>query len=313
MADGHIHTHGNRRALGIALAITVTFALVELAGGLLAGSLALIADAAHMGTDVLALGLSLFAAWAATRPSTSTKTFGYYRAEILAALVNGAALVAIAGWILWEAGHRLAANVHVAGTPMIVVGLAGLAANLASATVLFRSERENLNIHGALLHVAGDAAGAAGAVVAGIILLAVDWHQADPLVSLVIAGLILLSSWRLLRESVDVLLEGTPARINMPELETAMLAVPGVAAVHDVHVWTVTSGFVAMSGHAVVDGSCDDHQLLDTLTRMLTRRFAIRHVTIQPEPTLHDGHCVDIDCQPEKTRAAVSAGHGHHS
>lgn len=312
MAETHTHTHSsNRRALTIALLITVTFALVELVGGLLAGSLALIADAAHMATDVLALGLSLFAAWAATRPSTPQKTYGYYRTEILAALANGAALIAIAGWILWEAGHRLSANAHVDGRPMIVVGLLGLVANLASTAVLFRSERENLNVQGALLHVAGDAAGAAGAVIAGIVIVAVDWQQADPLVSLVIAGLILVSSWRLLRASVDVLLEGTPARVNMHELETGMLAVPGVAAVHDLHVWTVTSGFIAMSGHAVVDGSCDEHALLDALTRLLSTRFGITHVTIQPEPTLHAGHCLDIDCEPEKRGSLASAGHTH--
>ncbi len=300
------HGQGNRRALTIALAITATFALVELAGGLLAGSLALLADAGHMATDVLALSLSLFAAWAAGRPSTPRKTYGFYRAEILAALANGAALVAIAGWIVWEAAHRLAANTHVAGWPMVLVGLAGLLANLVSASILLRTGHENLNVRGALLHVAGDAAGAAGAVIAGAIILAVDWQQADPLVSLLIAALILLSSWRLLRESVDVLLEGTPARIDLPELERALTAVPGVTAVHDMHVWTVTSGFVAMSSHAVVDGSRDQHDVLDAITRMLTERFTIDHVTIQPEVASHAADCCAVDCEPERSGQALS-------
>ena len=310
MAEIHKHGGHNRRALTIALVITIIFAAVELVGGLLAGSLALIADAAHMATDVLALGLSLFAAWAATRPTTPTKTYGYYRAEILAALVNGAALIAIAGWIIWEAVGRLSENKHVAGGPMVIVGVMGLLANLASATVLFRSERdqENLNIRGALLHVAGDAAGAAGAILAGVIILAVDWHQADPAVSLVIAGLILVSSYRLLRESVDVLLEGTPARINLNELEQAMATVPGVTGVHDIHVWTVTSGFVAMSGHAVVDGSCDEHSVLDALTKTLTQRFGIAHVTIQPEVVSHAADCCDVDCDEPKRDRPLGVG-----
>jgi len=302
--EQHASNHG---ALGLALAITVVVAVVELAGGLIAGSLALIADAGHMLTDVLALGLSLFAAWAVTRPATPQKTYGYYRAEILAALVNGAALVAIAGWIVYQAVHRFAGNAHVHGGPMVVVGIAGLLANLASASILLRAERANLNVRGALLHVGGDAVGAAGAVVAGVLILTAGWREADPAVSLVIAALILLSSFRLLRESVDVLLEGTPARINIGDLETAVAAVPGVVSVHDIHVWTVTSGFVAMSAHCVVDGSRDEHNVLDAVTRTLAERFDITHATIQPEPANHAADCVD--CEPEKTRGAAAASH----
>jgi len=310
MADSHRHAQ-SRRALTIALAITVTFAVVEVAGGLIAGSLALLADAAHMVTDVLALGLSLFAAWAAGRPSTRRKTYGYYRAEILAALINGAALIAIAGWLIWQAAGRLASHGHADGGPMVVVGLAGLLANLASVTVLLRSGDGDLNVRGAVLHLAGDAAGAIGAVIAGLAILAVNWQQADALVSLLIAALILWSSWRLLRESVDILLEGTPARIDVIDLQQAMLAVPGVCAVHDIHVWTVTSGFVAMSGHAVIDGTHDEHCVLDAVTQMLLDRFNITHATIQPEPGSHTTDCFHADCGPEPVRRQVHAGHSH--
>ena len=306
------HQHGrNRRALSIALAITVAFAAVELAGGLIAGSLALVADAAHMATDVLALSLSLFAVWAASRPTTPRKTYGYLRAEILAALANGAALVAIAGWIAYAAVRRLSADSAVAGGPMLAIGLIGFAANIASTAVLLRTAHESLNVRGALLHVAGDAAGAAGAAVAGAVILASGWYRADPIVSLLIAALILVSSWRLLRESVDVLLEGTPARVNLGDLEAAMRRVPGVAAVHDVHVWTVTSGFVAMSGHAVVDGSRDEHAVLDALTSAVSEGFAIDHVTIQPEPGAHADLCCDSDCEPAQPRRREPAGHVH--
>jgi len=311
--EGHQHAGEgvrarNRRALSTALAVTAVFAAVELTGGLFTGSLALVADAGHMATDVLALGLSLFAAWMAGRPSTPRKSYGYYRLEILAALANGAALVAIAAWIAWEAIQRLASPQTVNAGPMILIALAGLLANLLSGFVLSRQSEDNLNVHAAFLHVAGDAAGALGAMIAGAVILLAGWRQADPAVSLFIAGLILLSSWRVLRESVDVLLEGTPARINLIELEQAMTAVQGVASVHDVHCWAVTSGFVAMSGHAELDGTANEHQVLDRLTEVLTSRFHIAHVTIQPEPTAHVTDCYEPPCEPTEARLKSAAG-----
>jgi cobalt-zinc-cadmium efflux system protein len=313
MHDHRGHQHAgeavrarNRRALSIALTVTAVFAVVELAGGIVTGSLALVADAGHMATDVLALGLSLFAAWMAGRPSTPRKSYGYYRTEILAALANGAALVAIAAWIAWEAIQRLASPRAVEAGPMILIAFAGLLANFVSGSVLLRQGEENLNVHAAFLHVAGDAVGALGAMVAGAVILRAGWRQADPLVSLVIAALILVSSWRILREAVDVLLEGTPARINPIELEDAMTAVPGVASVHDVHCWTVTSGFVALSGHAELDGTANEHQVLDRLTEVLTNRFQIAHVTIQPEPAAHVTDCYEPPCEPNEARLQAS-------
>lgn len=295
----------NRRALAVALAVTAAFAVAEAAGGLLTGSLALIADAGHMLTDMAALGLSLFAAWVAGRPSTPRKTYGYYRAEILAALVNGAALVLISLAIGWQAVTRLSDPPAVDSGPMLLVAIAGLLANVLAGAVLLRAGGESLNVRGALLHVAGDALGSVGAIGAGAVILTTGWQQADALASLLIAVLILLGSWRLLRESVEVIMEGTPHGIDMAELERAMLAVPGVAAVHDIHVWTVTSGFVAMSGHAELDGSRDAHSVLDTLTETLARRFNIAHVTIQPETGAHAADCCEVVCEPDRERAAL--------
>lgn len=250
-----------------------------------------------MATDVLAPGLSVFAAWMAGRSSTPRKSYGYYRMEILAALANSAALVVIAAWIAWEAIHRLASPQTVIAGPMILIALAGVLANLVSGVVLWRQGEENLNVHAAFLHVAGDAAGALGAMIAGAVSLLAGWRQADPIVSLFIAGLVLLSSWRILRESVDVLLEGTPARINLIEIEDAMTAVLVAASVHDVLCWRVTSGFLAMSGHAELDGTANEHQILDRLTEVLTNRFQIAHVTIQPEPTAHVTDCYEPPCE----------------
>lgn len=306
MVEQHEHQHGgeylrarNRRALVVALAITVTFALTEVVGGLLTGSLALLADAGHMLTDVLALGLGLFAAWVAGRPSTPQKTYGYYRAEILAALVNGALLILIAGGIAWQAVGRLSRPHPVASGPMLAIAAAGLVANLMAGLVLLRGGAGySLNVRGALLHVASDALGSIGAMTAGAVILFTGWNEADAVASLLIAGLILMGSWRLLREAVDVLLEGTPYSVDMAQLQTAMLGVPGVAGVHDVHVWTVTSGFVAMSAHVELDGRRDAHAVLDDLTHLLATRFHISHTTIQPETADHTAVCCVLVHEP---------------
>jgi cobalt-zinc-cadmium efflux system protein len=306
---GHRHPgaetrHRSQRILLIALAVTAGFAAVEAAGGALTGSLALLADAGHMLTDVLALSLSLFAAWVAGRPSTPRKTYGYYRAEILAALVNGALLLGAAALLAREAAGRLSSPEHVHAPAMLLVAVAGLLVNLAVGLLLLRWGGNSLNMRGALAHVAGDALGSVGAIAAGLVILATGWQQADPAASLLIVALIIFGAWRLLREAVDVLLEGTPAHIDMSELEHAMTAVPGVARVHDVHVWTVTSGFVAMSGHAELDGTRDSHTVLDRLTETLNRQFSIAHVTIQPEPADHAADCVELVCEPVEPRVA---------
>ena len=310
--DGHQHggealRSRGRRALVLALVVTGSFMVVEAVGGLLTGSLALLADAGHMVTDVAALALSLAAMWVAGRPRNPSKTYGYLRAEILAALVNGVCLVVIALIVAWQAVARFSEPPEVESGPMVLVAIAGLLANCVSGAVLLRSGGDSLNVRGALLHVAGDALGSVGAITAGLIILTTGWLQADALVSLLISGLIMFASWRILHEAVDVLLEGAPHRIDMVELERAMMAVPGVASVHDVHVWTVTSGFVAMSGHAEMDGARDEHAVLDDLTEMLTHRFHISHVTIQPETGAHATDCCEALCEPAVRREPVGA------
>lgn len=275
----------NRRPLVIALVITAAFLVAEVVGGLLTNSLALLADAGHMATDVAALALSLFAIWLARRPSTPERSFGFYRAEVLAALANAATLVAISVYIFWEAINRLGNPPEIKSGPMLVVAIGGLVANAASAWVLMRGggHEENLNTRGAFLHVVGDLLGSVGAIVAAVVMLSTGWYLADPLLSAGIGLLILWGSWRLLRESVDVLLEATPKGIDMAELRAAMGSVPGVDGVHDLHVWTVTSGLVAMSSHVEVASHQDWHPILVQLSTVVRERFGIAHATLQPE------------------------------
>lgn len=275
----------NRRPLIIALLITALFLVVEFVGGLITGSLALMADAGHMATDVAALALSLFAIWLARRPATPERSYGFARAEVLAALVNAATLVAISIYIFWEALNRIGEPPEIESGPMLLVAVAGLAANAASAWVLMRGggHEQNLNTRGAFLHVVGDMLGSLGAIAAALVMLATGWYLADPLLSAAIGLLILWSSWRLFRESVEVLLETTPKGIDATEVRTALSQVEGVTGVHDLHIWTVTSGLIAMSGHVEVTSAREWHDLLDQCTRLLRERFGIAHVTLQPE------------------------------
>lgn len=283
---GHAHDHSRmlgRRGLLFVLALTGTFMVAELVGGLVSRSLALMADAAHMLTDVASLALSLFALWFARRPATPDKTFGYVRIEILAALVNGAALLVIAGFIGWEAYQRLSRPVPIQTGVMLVVAAAGLLANIVSAIILHRSAGESLNVRGAYLHVIGDLMGSAGAVLAALVIMATGWLAADPILSFLVALLIVFSAWKLLRESVDVLLEAVPPHIDLVEVRAAIDDIPGVDDVHDLHVWTVTSGFLAMSGHAVVRPGADQQAILEEIHHRMRERFGIRHATIQLE------------------------------
>lgn len=294
---GHPDDHGgspervDRRPLAIALGITSAFLVAEVIGGLLTNSLALLADAGHMATDVAALALSLFAIWLARRPATPERSFGFARAEVLAAFVNAATLVAISLFIFWEAFRRLGAPPEVDSGPMLLVAIAGLGANAASGWVLMRGggHRENLNVRGAFLHVVGDMLGSIGAIVAALVMLATGWYLADPLLSAGIGVLILWSAWTLLRESVDVLLEATPKGIDPAMVRAAMVRVDGVAGVHDLHIWTVTSGLVAMSAHVEVAGARAWQDILEDLTRLLGARFGIAHVTLQPEEPIGAG------------------------
>lgn len=269
--------------------LTGAFTLVEVVGGLATGSLALLADAGHMLSDALAVGVALFAIWLARRPPTPRRSFGYRRAEILAALANGVTLVAVAAWILIEAIRRLDNPPDVLGGWMLVVALAGLASNAVAALLLLRSGRGTLNVEAAFRHVVADVLGSVGVIVAAVVILTTGWSLVDPLVSAGIAVLIAASAWGVLREATHVLLEGTPSDIDLEELTRTILDVPGIESVHDLHVWTITSGFDALSAHVLVGRDEDCHARRRAVETALESRFGIAHTTLQVEhaaPTL---------------------------
>ena len=265
----------------VVLALTASFTVVEVVGGLLTGSLALLADAGHMLSDNLSLGIALFAVWLAGRPATPERSFGYQRAEILAALANGVTLVAISIWIFVEAYSRLWESPEILGKPMLAVATLGLLVNIASAITLSRSAGESLNTQGALRHVIADALGSVGAMIAALIILLTGWRYADPLVSAAIGVLILGSSWSLLRDSTNVLLEATPRGIDAEEVGRKMVTAEGVEEVHDLHIWTITSGFSALSAHVLVGQSDDCHARRRDLEDLLLREYGIEHTTLQ--------------------------------
>lgn len=271
-----------RRRLTLAFAITLLVMAVELVGGWLSGSLALLADAGHMLADGAALAIALFAAWIAQRPATAQRSFGFMRLEILAALVNGAVLILIAIGIGIEAWHRLRAPPAVNGQLLAAVALVGLLANLAAVAILHRGHEHSLNQRGAYLHVVGDLLGSIGALLAGAIVLLTGWTLADPLISVLIGALVLVSAWRLVKESTDVLLEATPRHIALSDVHERIASVPGVDSVHDLHLWTVTSGVVAMSGHVVVKNPSDNQPVLEEVQDRM-RALGIHHVTVQME------------------------------
>jgi cobalt-zinc-cadmium efflux system protein len=284
------HQHGlddralrNRRALGMALVLIAGFTAVELVAGLLAGSLALLADAAHMVSDTASLALAFFAAWLAMRPATPRRSFGFRRAEILAALFNGVALVAVSIWIFVAAIGRLGDPPEVPGGWILVVGVAGLAVNVAAAWVLARAGGESLNVRAALGHVLADALGSAGVIVAGAVVLLTGWDYADPLAALAIALLVLAGAWVILRESVGILLEEAPPGIDAEEVGRALASAEGVVEVHDLHIWTITSGFPALSAHVLVAPGGDCHGVRRDLELLLHERFDLDHTTLQVE------------------------------
>ena len=270
--------------LRVVLALTLAYMVAEIIGGWMSGSLALMADAAHMFSDAAALGLSLFAGWIASRPATSRRTYGFYRAEILAALANGATLVALSILVVRAAIGRLSTPTPVDGSLMAWVALGGLLLNLAGLKLLQPSRGESLNLRGAWLHVASDALGSLGALVAGVLTWRLGWTWADPVASMLICVLVTWSSWALLKESVAVLMEGAPGHIDVDEVRLAMAAIDGVREVHDLHVWTITSGIEALSGHAVVATGHSRDAILHELRTMLEERFGIGHSTLQLEP-----------------------------
>lgn len=271
------------RALIVALVLAASVLVAEVVGGVLTNSLALLADAGHMVSDVLAVSMALFALWVARRPASAQQSFGYQRAEVLAAAANGGALVLVAAFICWQAVKRFADPPDVDSGPMLAVAAAGLVANVGSAYILYPQQANSINVRGAFYHVIGDLLGSIGVIIAGVVMLATGWFLADPLAGMAIALLILLGAVRLLRESLAVLLEAVPDHIDMREVEVALTGTPGVAALHDLHVWTVTSGLVALSCHCELTGDRDSDQVLAELCDMLHERFAIHHVTIQPE------------------------------
>jgi cobalt-zinc-cadmium efflux system protein len=280
----------SRQRLALALVIAAVVLVVEVIGGLLTNSLALLADAGHMLSDVLAVSIALAAVWMAERPASSTRTFGFQRAEVLAAAANGGVLLLVAAYVFFEAAMRLGDPPEVESGPMLGIAVVGLLANVASGALLFPQQAQSINVRGAFYHVLGDTAGSVGVIVAGIVMLASGWYLADPLVGLLIGVLIVLGAARLLRESLSVLLEAVPAHIDVSAVEESLTSVAGVSGLHDLHIWTVTSGLVALSCHCELTGERETDRVLADLCDMLHERFEIHHVTIQPElRRLHGG------------------------
>ncbi len=284
--DTHAHEHGSEAGLRLALALTLVILLVEVAGGILSHSLALLADAGHVLTDFGALGMALFAARQAHRPADHTRTYGYHRTGILVALLNAATLIAITLFIGLEAYGRLAHPAQVQPAPMVVAAAIGLVVNLFTATRL-HGHGHDLNTRAAWLHVLGDAGASAGVIVGAIVIAFTGWTALDPVLSVAIAVLIAGGAWRLLNEALTVLMEAAPREINMPELVRQMLRVPGVRDVHDLHVWSIGSGLTALSCHVRIDDQplCDGLSVVERLNLALREGFGISHCTIQPETT----------------------------
>jgi cobalt-zinc-cadmium efflux system protein len=302
MSDHH-HDHAyraeSRRALAIVLALTGAYTVCEIVGGWLTGSLALLADAGHMLGDSAALAVALVAAWLAGRPATPERSFGYRRAEILAALANGVALAVIAIWVFIEAVRRLDNPREILGGWMLAVALIGLVVNTVAAGILSRAG-DNLNVRAALRHVLADLAGSVGVAVAAVVVLTTGWEGADPVAGMAIGVLILGSSWSIVRDSVSILLEATPAEIDADEVGRRMAALEGVVEVHDLHIWTITSGFPTLSAHVLVRRGDDCHLRRLELEHMLAEEFGLEHTTLQVE---HVGESSGLQIEPLRRRA----------
>ena len=295
MGAGHDHTHPtavtaggrHRKPLLIALGLTSTFMVVELVAGMITDSLALLSDAAHMGTDVLGLAMALAATTLAQRPATSQRSFGAYRLEVLAALANGVLLFGVAGYVLYEAVRRITDPPQVPGLPLLVVAVLGLAVNLISYRLLTAGSKESLNVRGAQLEVLGDLLGSFAVVVAAMVIYTTGWHYADPLVGAAIGLFILPRTWKLTGQALRILMQSAPAGLDVDEVRDRLAALPGVQGVHDLHIWTVTSGLETATGHVVVADGQDYHDVLDRVVLLLERDYGITHTTIQCEPAHH--------------------------
>jgi cobalt-zinc-cadmium efflux system protein len=296
----HDHSSSGRRAaahtsrLYGVLALSGAAMIVEIAGGIFTGSLALLADAGHMLTDVAGIVLSLVAIRLAQRPATAAKTFGYYRAEILAAFLNALLLALIAVYVLWEAARRFQQPPEIRGGWMLVLAGVGLVANLLSLLLLHGSSEESLNVKGAYLEVLGDTFGSVGAILAALVIWLTGWKLADPLIGVAIGLLILPRAWHLLKQSADILLESAPHDLDMAAIRTALQGIRGVVEVHDLHAWTITTGMNALSVHVVVDGEKDFSDVLTRAAALLRDDFGLTHSTIQVEPSNFHHH--DDDC-----------------
>lgn len=305
-SGGHHHHHVdartvNRRRLFFVLILALSYAGIELVGGFLTGSLALLADSLHMISDVAALALSLLAVWMAARPASDRRTFGNSRAEILAALANGLALAVVAVFITVHAIERFMAPNDVQGGGVMVVATGGLAINLISLWILEAGRSESLNVRGAWLHVASDTLASVGVIIAGFGIWAYGWIWLDPAISIIVSALVLFSAWHLIREALDVLMETVPGHLDPETIRDSLLAVPGVSALHCLHVWTIGSGEVSLSSHLVVDRAFEPEGLLRSVRQELTDRFKIEHTTIQIE-VAENGDvapaCAEI-CEPD--------------
>uniref|UniRef100_A0AAU3I9G9 Cation diffusion facilitator family transporter n=1 Tax=Streptomyces sp. NBC_01393 TaxID=2903851 RepID=A0AAU3I9G9_9ACTN len=306
MGAGHDHGHAHgappagtataayRGRLRVALAITLTVMVVEIFGGVLADSLALVADAAHMATDALGLGMALLAIHFAARPPSETRTFGYARAEILAALANCLLLLVVGGYVLVEAVQRFITPADTHGGLTIVFGVFGLVANTVSLTLLMRGQKDSLNVRGAFLEVAADALGSVAVIVAAVVIMTTGWQAADPIASIAIALMIVPRTWKLLQETLDVLLEAAPKGVDMADVRAHILALDGVEDIHDLHAWTITSGMPVLSAHVVVSSdvlnAIGHEKMLHELQGCLGVHFDVEHCTFQLEPSGHAEH-----------------------
>lgn len=294
MSDNHIHTHNhgahshghnaNKKALTISFCLIAGFMLVEFVGGILTNSLALLSDAGHMLSDAVALGLSLAALIFGERAATLDKTYGYKRFEILAALLNGIALVALSIYILYEAIVRLSSPPSVIGKGMIIISAIGLVINIVVAWILSRGEtKENLNIKSAFMHVLGDLLGSVGAIIAALLIIFLGWNIADPIASMIVSVLVLYSGWHILKDSVNILMESKPANIDTAEVKRAIKSIDGVIDIHDLHIWMITQEFLSLTTHVSVKNNSDRDLLLNQITEIIKQKTGITHITVQLE------------------------------
>jgi cobalt-zinc-cadmium efflux system protein len=302
---GHSHDHGhghhhhgsnNKKALKWSFFLIAGFMVIEVIGGLWTNSLALLSDAGHMLSDAAALGLSFLALTFGQRKATHSKTFGYKRFEILAAFLNGITLIAISLYIFWEAYHRIVDPPEVVSSGMLIISFIGLLVNIAAAYILMKGDKdENLNVRSAFLHVLGDMLGSVGAIVAALLIMFLGWGIADPIASIIVAVLIIISGWRVTKDSFHILMEGTPLNIDVAKVKETIMSVPDVKDVHDLHIWSITSDFPALSCHVVKEHDADYQEVLKRVKKVLHDEFHIHHTTIQvdeePKGCQEEDHC----------------------